>query len=163
MQIMVLVYETENFVVNSFDKNPHIGRCDGGHLKLSPKVRVCSRCDLSPKLAIEMIKITMLIGESMTKGLISRGIDIGRINYQDNGNWSVFKPEGPYLHIHFYGRAKSAKKQKYGQALVAPHINDKPEFYAENKPLNLEDINAIKLEIKKLINTEKYSDSNWNF
>ena len=79
------------------------------------------------------------------------GVDIGRINYQDNGNWGVYKPEGSYLHIHLYGRAKSAKTQKYGQACVFPHIEENPEYYKHSKPLNIDDINAIEKEIERLL------------
>jgi len=43
------------------------------------------------------MKLTMMVGEAMATALNRRGIDIGRINYQDNGNWGVFGPEGPYL------------------------------------------------------------------
>ncbi|MGE5108367.1 MAG: hypothetical protein ACM3H8_12530 [Sphingobacteriales bacterium] len=42
-------------------------------------------------------------GEAMTIGLKNMGSDIGGINYQDNCNWGVFKPGGPYQHYHLYG------------------------------------------------------------
>ena len=89
------------------------------------------------------------------------GVDIGRINYQDNGNWSVFKSEGPYLHIHLFGRAKSAKIQKYGDACYFPHKEEKPELWRNLKPLTKEDVRGIKAEMKKLIKKRKYSDSEW--
>jgi hypothetical protein len=96
----------------------------------------------------------------MAKGMNNRGVDIGRINYQDNGNWSVFKPEGPYLHIHLYGRAKSAKIQKYGDATNFPQRET--GFYDENEPLNDSDIAEIKKQIEEISKQEKYQDSNWN-
>ena len=80
------------------------------------------------KKAIELMRLLIIVGEAMTIVLTKNGIDIGRINYQDNGNWGVFKKEGPYKHFHLYGRAKSAVRQKYGQACHFPHINEKPEF-----------------------------------
>ena len=43
----------------------------------------------------------------MSVGLKNRGIELGRINYQDNGNWRQ------ELHIHLYGRAKNSKYQKF--------------------------------------------------
>jgi hypothetical protein len=76
------------------------------------------------------------------------GVDIGRINYQDNGNWS------PQLHIHLYCRAKDAKMQKYGEPIISGH---KKEY----KPLTLGDIKLIQEEIEKLFKLEKYSDSVW--
>ena len=157
---MSLIYQTDNFIVEAPEK-PHVDRDDGGHIKISPKERLVDRQDLSPKLAVELMRLTMVVGEAMTKIMNERGVDIGRINYQDNGNWSVFKPEGPYLHIHLYGRAKSAKIHKYGQACYFPHINDQPEYYGNFKPLNQEDIEDIKKEIESLFKTLKYLDKEW--
>ena len=153
---MVLIYETENFIVEAVEK-PHVTRLDGGHIKISPKERLVERTQLNPKQATELMKITMVIGEAMTIGLNNMGIDIGRINYQDNGNWSVFKPEGPYLHIHLYGRAKSAKINKYGDAIFAGHRET--GFYDDFEPLNQEDIEEIKKQIEIVLKKEKYQ--NW--
>lgn len=159
---MVLIYETENFTVKSKDENPHVTREDGGHIKIFPKDKYVNRQELPPKLAIELMKITVLVGEAMANALSKRGIDIGRINYQDNGNWNAVKPNDSFLSVHLYGRAKSAKIQKYGQALYLPRKEDEPEFYAKNKPLNKGDIIEIKKEITKLLKTKKkYSNIEW--
>ena len=64
-----------------------------------------------------------------------------------------------YLHIHIYGRAKSAKIQKYGDALNLPHRET--GFYEGFEPLNEEDIKEIKKEIENLLSQQKYSDSEW--
>lgn len=157
---MALIYETTNFNVEAVEK-PHITRTDGGHIKISPKQRVLNRQSITPQQATELMRLTVLIGEAMTTALNKRGIDIGRLNYQDNGNWTVFKPEGSYLHIHLYGRAKSAKIQPYGQACYFPHREEKPEFYEQNEPLNKEDIKAIQEEINILKTQEKYNNANW--
>ena len=157
---MALVYKSLNFLVETVEK-PLVTRMDGGHISITPKVRLDNRTLLTPKLAIELMYLTMLIGEAMTKGLINRGIDIGRINYQDNGNWGVFKPEGPYLHVHLYGRARSAKFQKYGEACSFPFRES--GFYDDFEPLNDEDIKEITDQINLLLKTDKYSLSNWNY
>ncbi len=60
-----------------------------------------------------------------------------------------------------YGRAKSAKVNKYGDAIIMLHREEIPEHYANMKPLNKEDIKDIKLEIEKLLKQDKYKDSNW--
>jgi hypothetical protein len=104
--------------------------------------------------------LTMLIGEAMTVGLINRGIDIGRINYQDNGNWGVFKPEGPHMHYHLYGRAKNANIHKYGEACYFPFRET--GFYNGFEPLNEGDIAEIQKQIKKLLAEDKYDYSNWS-
>jgi diadenosine tetraphosphate (Ap4A) HIT family hydrolase len=157
---MALIYESANYIVEAVEK-PHVDRNDGGHIKIYPKVRIIDRQQLSPKQAIELMKLTMIVGEAMSKVMNEHGVDIKRINYQDNGNWSVFKPEGPYLHIHLYGRAESAKIQKYGQALNFPHREEQPEFYENLKPLNTDDVKDIRAVIEKLINENKYSGSEW--
>ena len=157
---MAMIYESENFFVEAVEK-PHVDRDDGGHIKISPKVRLLDRQQLSPKHAIELMKLTIVVGQVMTKVMNEHGVDIGRINYQDNGNWTVFKPEGSYLHIHLYGRAKSAKTHKYGQACFFPHKEEKPEYYENFKPLNENDVKDIKIEIERLFKEEKFSDSKW--
>ena len=105
--------------------------------------------------------LSVVVGQAMIKVMNKHGVDIGRINYQDNGNWSVLKQEGPYLHLHLYGRAKSAKTHKYGQACVFPHRNDDPKFYESFKPLNDDDVKGIRDEIERLLKEDKYSDSEW--
>ena len=157
---MALIYETEKFIVEA-PEEPHVDRDDGGHIKIYPKIRLLDRQELSSKEAIELMRLTVIVGETMNKIMNERGVDIGRINYQDNGNWTVFNPEGSYLHIHLYGRAKSAKIHKYGQACFFPHRKEKPEYYENFKPLNEGDIKEIKNQIETLLKQDKYKDSNW--
>ena len=114
------IFQTNNFIVEAVEQ-PHVSREDGGHIKITPKVKLIDRTQLTPQLAIECMRLTMVVGEAIATALNRRGVDVGRINYQDNGNWSVFKPEGPYFHIHLYGRANSAKIHKWGDACQFPH------------------------------------------
>jgi len=155
----LLIYETKNFVIAT-PELPLVTREDGGHIEISPKTRINNRTLLTPQLSIEMMRLTMLVGEAMTIGLKNRGINIERINYQDNGNWGVFKPDGPFLHIHLYGRATNAKIQKYGHACQFPM----PEsgFYDDFEALTNEDIIEIKSQINALLETKKYMLSSWN-
>ena len=71
----------------------------------------------------------------------------------------MFKSEGPYLHIHLYGRAKSAKVNKWGDACHFPQRET--GFYDSFEPLNDGDIEEIKKEIDEILKREKYQDSNW--
>lgn len=155
---MPLIYQTENYLVEA-PSLPLVTRKDGGHITITPKVRVSDRTLLAPALAIELMYLTALIGEAMTIALNSRGIDIGRINYQDNGNWSVFKPEGPHLHYHLYGRAKHATIQKYGEACHFPLRET--GFYDNFEPLNDGDILAIQQGVNELMKLEKYDLTTW--
>ena len=155
---MNLIFETENYIVEA-EQAPLVTRLDGGHITISPKVQVRDRTQLSPMLAVELIYLTILIGRAMTLGLQKRGISIGRINYQDNGNWGVFKPEGPYLHVHLYGRAIDAKIHKYGEACSFPFRET--GFYKGFESLTDEDITEIQKQIKDLQKKEKYTLSEW--
>lgn len=158
---MAVIYESENFIMQSAEA-PLVDRNDGGHITIDPKFSVSTRQQLFSKQAIELMRLTLIAGEAMTTVLIKHGVDIGRINYQDNGNWSVFKPEGPQLHYHLYGRAKSAVHQLYGQALYFPHKDEYPELYKNLQPLTREDILEIRSEILRLLKEERYSAGAWN-
>jgi diadenosine tetraphosphate (Ap4A) HIT family hydrolase len=157
---MALIFETNNFHVEAPEK-PLVDRGDGGHIVINPKVRVTNRQQLSPKLAIELMRLTLLTGQAMTTVMNANGVDVGRINYQDNGNWTVFHPEGSFLHIHLYGRAKSAQYNKYGQACFFPHKNEAPGYYERFSPLHQKDIFDLTIEITRLSQLAQYSDSEW--
>ena len=144
---MAIIYESANFLLESHEQ-PEVDRLEGGHIKISPKVSVVDRTQLTPKQAIELIRMTIVAGKALVAGMKKQGISIGRINYQDNGNWK------PQLHIHLYGRATTAIMQKYGDPITPGH----KEVY---HPLNGSDIEAIKDEIKTLFTLKEFSDSTW--
>lgn len=154
-----VIYETENFVV-AVPKVPHIPRTDGGHLWIrSKKKYFSSRIELEPKLAIEVMRLTMLVGESMEKAMKNRNINVERINYQENGNWAYQKGMNPEFHIHLYGRTKDSKTQTWGEALVFP--NKSTGFYDKFERFNNEDIEELKKQINILEKEEKYNIANW--
>jgi len=150
---MSLLYETDNFTIETADI-PLVSREEGGHILILPKVKVTDRTKLTPQLATEYMKLSMVVGEAMKAGLAKRGIDIGIINYQDMGNWTIFKPGGPFLHMNIFGRATNAIIQKYGDAVQLPRKNT--GFYNSFKPFDAEDRKEIKKEIERQMNTEKY-------
>lgn len=150
---MALIYETDNFILETREK-PFVDRLEGGHIRIWSKLKVSDRTQLTPKQATEYMKLSMLAGEAMTTVLKKEGIAIGIVNYQEMGNWSVFKPEGVIMHMHIFGRAKTAIKQKYGEAVLLPQRET--GFYDEFEPLNDKDIEEIKKEIEYLLTTDKY-------
>ncbi len=155
-----VIYKTENFVV-TVPKGPHIPRREGGHLMIRQKDFLFgSRSELTPKLAIEAMRLTILVGDAMTKAMENRGIKIERINYQENGNWALQKGEPPVFHIHLYGRTKTSVTQKWGEALVFP--NKSTGFYDGFEPFNEEDIKEIKKNLTNLEKDKKYKLENWN-
>jgi hypothetical protein len=154
MRTQIPIYETDNFYIQAA-KRPFIDRSEGGHLYLFPKIEVRDRTKLSAPFAVEYMKLSMVVGEALVSGMARRGVDIGIVNYQDMGNWGVFKPEGPSLHMQIYGRATTATIQKYGDAVLLPHRET--GFYDNFKPLDEEDITEIRKDIEALLLTDKYS------
>lgn len=147
---MALIYEARHFVLRTLDQ-PHVSRGDGGHIVIDPKIAVEDRTRLTREQAIELVKLTMIGGEALKTVLTRRGIAIGRINYQDNGNWRA------ELHVHIYGRALDAKRQPYGRAL--DFCGTREDFRREMgqlEGLDAEDISALREEIARLLAGDKY-------
>lgn len=154
-----IIYETKTFIVCVPNKT-HISREDGGHIWITSREKYfASRLDLSPEEAIEAMRLTMLISEAMINGMKDRGIDIARINYQDNGNWAYLKGTKPVFHIHLYGRTRESKVQIWGEALKFP--NPDGTFYDDFIPFTDEDIAEIQKNIQLLENSEKYKTERW--
>jgi diadenosine tetraphosphate (Ap4A) HIT family hydrolase len=156
-------YETVYFCV---EKGNHICRTDGGHIIVHPRPSVVNRWELEIPHAKALIRISMLLGEAMMLGLKERGIAIERINFQDNGNWSIDmpnspRPYGPHFHLHLYGRARGSKYQKHGEALYFPDRDS--DFWKNNplEPLNADDLQAILNHIHRLSAEERYQLSSW--
>jgi diadenosine tetraphosphate (Ap4A) HIT family hydrolase len=143
------IFESTHYHVIT-PEQPHVSRSDGGHLIINPKVAVEDRTHLDRERAVELMKLTMVAGEAMKTVLTQRGVEIGRINYQDNGNWR------PELHVHLYGRARNAPLQIYGRYLALPPTAQAFKALAPLEPLTADDVAALKAEITRLLATEKY-------
>jgi diadenosine tetraphosphate (Ap4A) HIT family hydrolase len=152
---MAQIYETANFIIDNQER-PFVDRAEGGHIRIMSKINVSDRTKLTPEQAIEYMKLSMVAGEALTTVLKKQGIDIGIVNYQEMGNWSVFKPEGVTMHLHIFGRAKTATKQKYGEAVSLPRRES--GFYDGFEPLNENDIEEMRDEIEHLLSTDKYKN-----
>lgn len=153
-----IIYETERFTV-WVPNPPHVDRCDGGHVVISAKRYVESRLDLTPSEAIEVFRLTMITSEAMQIALKKQGINIARMNYQENGNWAFLNNSKPFFHIHLYGRTIDSKNQKWGEALYFP--NPSTKFNKDYLQLTNEDVELMKKEIEKILKYEKYNIDNW--
>ena len=154
---MAFIYETDNFIVESFDApTPHVSREDGGHIRIRPKVDIVDRTILTPALAIECMRLTMIVGEALKSGMTNRGIEIARVNYHDMGNWAFKTGKQPFFHIHIYGRAFNAKEQPYQKAVYLPDRST--GFYKGLEPLNEDDIKGIKKQIEEILQRDKYQN-----
>jgi len=107
---MPLIYETKHFIVKSRSK-PHVSRTDGGHITIMPKDPVENRWDFEPTRAKALMRISMMVGEAMKNALNERGVPVERLNFHDNGNWSINTEAGPKCHLHLYGRARDSVNQ----------------------------------------------------
>ena len=156
----ILVYETNNFIVEAFAKQtPHVSREEGGHLRIVPKEHYENRWDMPPKVASECIRLSMIVGEALKIAMNNLGIPIVRINYQDMGNWAYKRKVKAYFHINVYGRAENAVFQVWPEAVQLPDRST--GFYDEFQPLNQQDIDEIKNQILIIEKRDKYNCSEW--
>lgn len=159
---MSVIVQTEDFVVSAHDK-PHHSRENGGHIVITPKQKFAHRYEMPLDLASKLMHMTMIVGEAATNALRARGLEVVRINYQDNGNWAYKHPNPqPQLHKHLYIRTANEKHptndprfQSFPDALVFPDPDT--DYYDQFAPLNDEDCAAIKQDYDRLLATDKYS------
>lgn len=157
---MAQIYLTENFIVESHEK-PFVSRTDGGHIRIRIKdASIPDRTHLSPVVAIELMRLTMMVGEALEKGMNNRGIRVVKINYQDMGNWTFKTGEKPFLHVHIFGRAQDAKYQIFPESVYLPARES--GFYDAFEPLDEEDILEIQRQIEAILGQDKYKISKWH-
>jgi diadenosine tetraphosphate (Ap4A) HIT family hydrolase len=142
------IFRTKHFILESHD-NPEVDRADGGHIKITPLRDVSARTQLTPQEAIDYMRLSIVAGCALTTVMLHLGFELGRINYQENGNWK------PHMHEHLYGRAKNAKYQTFGDPI-------KPGHKEEYHPLTEDDIALLRAEIEKLFASEEFSDEEWH-
>lgn len=148
------ICRTEHFTVKAAGK-PHVPREDGGHVLIEANDPEChDRIQLSGEQAMECAWLCQICGQAIWDVLPTRGIDLYRLNYQDNGNWSFVRGEPPLLHIHIYGRAVGERHQEFGQALVLPYPTT--GFYEGFTPLSDEDAAALASRIEDLAQQERF-------
>jgi len=149
-----IILETETFIVDVPEK-PFVDRKDGGHLRVMSKVKVKDRTELTYDQTIEYALLSEVVGKGLELGMYKNGVEIGNVNWQEMGNWSVFKPEGITLHMHIFGRAIEAQTQKYGEAVLLPFRET--GFYDSFESLSDKDVTFIKAEFVQLLKLEKYA------
>ena len=153
-------FDTKNFIVESHPK-PFVTRTDGGHIRIRIKDQtIPDRTRLSAQQAIELMRLTMVVGEALEKGMNEIGIPVVKINYEELGNWA-YKPGGghPFLHIHIFGRARNAVFQPFPEAVFLPDRSS--GFYDNFEPLTVDDEQKILAHINSLLAEDRYQDSEW--
>lgn len=156
---MANIYESTNFIVESHEQ-PFVSRIDGGHIRIRVKdANITDRTKLDPTVAIELMRLSMIVGEAMEIAMNNRGIPVVKINYQDMGNWAFKTNNKPFLHYHIFGRASNAKKQIWPESVCLPDRST--GFYDGFEPLNLDDIKEIQKQITIVECRDKYKAENW--
>lgn len=156
------ILETTRFTLVAPDR-PHHSRENGGHVVLAPKQVFEHRHQMPLPLAAGLMHLTMVVGEALTTVLRAEGLDVVRINYQDNGNWAYkVDPVRPRLHVHLYVRTSHEKHpaddprfQAFPDALVFPDRGT--GYYDGFEPLAPGTIAAVADEIRRLLGTDKYA------
>jgi diadenosine tetraphosphate (Ap4A) HIT family hydrolase len=105
---------------------PHIKPHDGGHLMVIPHRSVDERSKLSPFEALELTFLSIVGGK-----ILESQHGAAWINYQENGNWKLDTGKETILHLHVYGRSKTAQSQPYGEALSFPLRRDLETWHVE--------------------------------
>ncbi len=150
-----LIFETDNFVVEAPPK-PFVSREEGGHIRIRIKDEsITDRTKLSSKVAIEYMRLSMVVGEAMEVVMNSQGIPVVKINYQDMGNWAYKQGKRPFLHYHIFGRVLGAKHQPYPESVFLPDRST--GFYEGFIPLTTDDITQLKDEMTRIMSREKYT------
>jgi diadenosine tetraphosphate (Ap4A) HIT family hydrolase len=156
---MPVIYETKSFIVEPHP-HPFVSRTEGGHIRIRSKDgSITDRTKLSPSQAIELMRLTMAVGEAMDKAMNARGIPVVKINYQEMGNWAFKNHTTPYLHVHVFGRAKNAVHQPYTEAVYLPDRST--GFYDTFQPLDDADVSALQAEIKAIMLQKLFQDASW--
>lgn len=155
----MLIFESANFIVESAEK-PFVTRTDGGHIRIIVKdISITDRTKITPKMAIELMRLTMIVGQALEVVMNQQGVPVVKINYQDSGNWAYKTGEKPFLHIHIFGRAQNAVYQIFPEAVYLPDRSS--GFYDKFEPLNENDVVEIKKYIEKLFLENRFSDQAW--
>ena len=155
------MFETAEFGVEACERPLH-SRENGGHLIVRLKQHFAHRHELPLPLAHRLMTLTMIVGEALMVAMRQQRVAIVRNNYQDNGNWAYKKAQpDPQLHVHIYGRTygeihpdNDPRFQAFPDALVFP--DPATGYYDQMVPLTTEDCAVIKIEIEKLLRSDKY-------
>jgi len=100
--------------------------------------------------AIDFIRVSMLVGKAMYQVL---GVE--RVNYEDLANWGLDDPEGPKMHLHFFGRARRQIHQIRGQHLSL-FPKGHPIYEGHLKQFTSDEAEKLKVAIEEISHEEKY-------
>lgn len=161
---MAIIYQTKHFIVESHEK-PFVDYEDWWHIRIRIKDEyrdeITDRTKLSPKQAIEYMRLSMAVWEAFEIVMNKFNIPVIKINYQEMWNWYAKEHWGkPFLHEHIFWRSKDAIKQPRPESVYLPDRNS--WFYDWFRPLLENHIVLIREEIERIFQLEKYKEENRN-
>ena len=112
--------------------------------------RVTDRSDMAYFEAIDFMRVSMMVGKAMYQVL---GVE--RVNYEDLANWGLDDPEGPKMHLHFFGRARRQIHQVRGQH-ISLFPKGHPIYEGHIKPFTEDEAERLKVAIEDVLHMEKY-------
>ena len=112
--------------------------------------KVTDRSELTIMEAIDFMRVSMLVGKAMYQVL-----SVERVNYEDLANWALDDPEGPKMHLHFFGRARSQIHQIRGQHLSL-FPKGHPIYEGHLKPFSEDEAERLRVKIEEISREEKY-------
>jgi hypothetical protein len=148
------IFEDEGFSVVTW-KRPHIDRADGGHIVIVPPGGVPDRRFLAPRQAVRLMWLSIVVAEAMFDVLPKCGIQLEKVNFQENGNWGLDESRSPSLHLHLYGRARNSRYQEFGQALFLPDPSD--AMYEKLEPFRLSEIELLSSAVASISHDERFA------
>lgn len=147
-----LIFEGKYFTVERHPQ-PFVDRAEGGHIRIFPKDHgIAERRELNLEQAVEFMKLSSATGEALELAMNELGVPVVKINYEDLGNWAFKRGERPVLHLHIFGRATNAVKQKFPEAVYLPDRNS--GFYDGFEPLTTEDMELINKFLVEILETK---------
>ncbi|HSE61035.1 MAG TPA: hypothetical protein VLA88_01930 [Candidatus Saccharimonadales bacterium] len=155
-----IIYTSEHFILVR-QPRPFVSREEGGNMRIYAKREgVQERRDFTPQEAVDFIRLSAAAGEALEKGMNKRGVKVVKINYAELGNWAYKFGHTLVFHEHIFGRVLGAPHQPYPEAVQLP--DRASGFYDTFKPLDDDDLRAIKTELEAILAAPKFSDkSRW--
>ena len=135
-----------------FPQVPMVYREDGGHLILIPNRHVVDVRFFSLQESDEYIKFMKVASTIMYDFLPTIGIDVGRINYHDNGNLEADKVIGAHQHLHIFGRSRVSVNQVWKDYLRFPAWSSDEQYYKNSTHFDSSEKDKIRLAFKLLFN-----------
>jgi len=144
----LVVFAGQHFTL-FFPKVPMVYREDGGHLILIPNQHRVDIRDFNVEETIEYMAFMRAASDVFYDLLPKMNIPVGRINYHDNGNFEADKACGAHQHMHIYGRAKNAQKQKWKAPLVFPEWNPENPYFKESTHFDASEKDTIRVFVEQ--------------